>query len=132
MQDQYSGQSLVLDDIVLVVIDDVPVLLPYKKEVQIVDEDDIRTDLSDGTSPNDGNGDGSYTGDSWNNGPGPATVTGSLAGLVKIGADEWPSEREQYPAVRRRGRWPVALRRAGRWPVQLQGRHSLSIFRISA
>ena len=53
----------------------------------IVDENDIDTDLSHGTSPNDGNGDGSFTGSPGDNLPGPATVSGDLSGLVRVGAD---------------------------------------------
>jgi T1SS-143 domain-containing protein len=52
-----------------------------------VDEDDIATPYATGTSPNDGNGDGSYTGSSSDNLPGPANVTGTLAGHVDFGAD---------------------------------------------
>ncbi|MCC6948635.1 MAG: hypothetical protein IT539_12785 [Bradyrhizobiaceae bacterium] len=91
--DAGAGQSLLLEDIDLTVIDDVPVLT-HKKEVQIVDEDDIKT-FNDGlpggslgTSPNDGDGDGSYTGSPYNNLGGPATVFGTLAFTVKVGADE--------------------------------------------
>ncbi len=53
-----------------------------------VAENDILTRLSQGTSPNDGNSDGSYTGsptrffDS-----GPANASGSIAALVSFGAD---------------------------------------------
>ena len=53
----------------------------------IVDENDIDTGLSHGTSPNDGNGDGSFTGSPGDNLPGPATVSGDLSGLVRVGAD---------------------------------------------
>jgi T1SS-143 domain-containing protein len=52
-----------------------------------VDEDDISTPYAQGTSPNDGNGDGSYTNSPNDNTPGPADVTGTLAGHVNFGAD---------------------------------------------
>ena len=60
---------------------------PHASECVTVDEDDIKTHLSHGTSPNDGNADGSFTGDPGSNGPGPATVCGDLSGLVRVGAD---------------------------------------------
>ncbi len=63
-----------------------------------VDEDDIKTigftaptnvnPGSEGTSPNDSNADGSYTGNPANNNPGPAYVSGSVASVVESGADE--------------------------------------------
>ena len=68
-------------------IDDTPIVKPHASECQIVDEDDIKTHLSHGTSPNDGNHDGSFTGSPFSNGPGPATVCGDLSGLVRVGAD---------------------------------------------
>lgn len=71
------------------VIDDVPVLSDSEPFNFVVDEDDIQTGLSTGTSPNDGNADGSYTGDPANNNPGPAFVSGSIAHLVSVGADEF-------------------------------------------
>ena len=55
-----------------------------------VDEDDIDTTWSEGTSPDDGNGDGSFTGDPNVDNGGPAFVTGTLSGVVSIGADEVP------------------------------------------
>ena len=58
-----------------------------RSECVTVDEDDIKTHLSHGTSPNDGNDDGSFTGSPFSNGPGPATVCGDLSGLVRVGAD---------------------------------------------
>lgn len=69
--------------------DDMPVLAytGERDNTRIVDEDDIRTALSLGTSPNDGAGDGSYTDNPANNGPGPAYIYGSLGGLVNFGAD---------------------------------------------
>ena len=69
------------------VIDDTPIVKPHASECVIVDEDDIKTHLSHGTSPNDGNDDGSFTGSPFSNGPGPATVCGDLSGLVRVGAD---------------------------------------------
>ncbi len=60
-----------------------------------VDEDDINTALSVGTSPNDGDAvDGSTTG-----GNGAATVTGNLVGLVSFGADGTQGFRLQSNAV---------------------------------
>ncbi|MDO9353240.1 MAG: DUF5801 repeats-in-toxin domain-containing protein, partial [Solirubrobacteraceae bacterium] len=50
------------------------------------DEDDIDTPSSLGTSPDDGNGDGSYTGDA-DTSTGPASVTGSIGSVVSFGAD---------------------------------------------
>lgn len=94
--DPFAGQALVLDNVELTIIDDVPVLNPFHKNVHVVDEDDIKTlhdginGGSQGTSPNDGNSDGSYTGSQYDNAGGPATITGSLKGLVKVGADEFP------------------------------------------
>ena len=69
------------------VIDDTPIVINGAHENVFVDENDIDTDLSHGTSPNDGNGDGSFTGSPGDNLPGPATVSGDLSGLVKVGAD---------------------------------------------
>ena len=71
------------------VVDDEPVLIDDRLVSATVDEDDIDTTSSMGTSPSDGaDEDGSYTGDSWNNEPGPATVSGYLGGLVDFGADD--------------------------------------------
>lgn len=67
--------------------DDGPTLADVAPEARTVQENDIATDFSLGTSPNDGNGDGSYTGSQWNNEPGPAVVAGDLTRLVKFGAD---------------------------------------------
>ena len=67
--------------------DDAPVATEESISVT-VDEDDIRTDLSTGNAPNDGNGDGSFTGDASNPfDSGPAIVSGSVAALVSFGAD---------------------------------------------
>jgi T1SS-143 domain-containing protein len=63
--------------------DDIPVLTSGTVSI-VVDEDDINTAWSQGTSPSDGSGDGSLTEAS----TGAAIVTGSLAGLVSTGADE--------------------------------------------
>jgi T1SS-143 domain-containing protein len=63
--------------------DDIPVLTSGTVSI-VVDEDDINTAWSQGTSPSDGSGDGSLTEGS----TGAAIVTGSLAGLVSTGADE--------------------------------------------
>jgi T1SS-143 domain-containing protein len=67
--------------------DDVPVAVGQPISVT-VDEDDIKTWLSLGNHPNDGNEDGSYTGNPYFSGPGPANVSGSVASLVSFGADE--------------------------------------------
>ncbi|QLF71649.1 VWA domain-containing protein (plasmid) [Peteryoungia desertarenae] len=81
-----SGFSVTIDD-------DAPVL-SGRKESRIVDEDDIST-LRDGfpggslgTSPDDGKKDGSYTGNPIGSKTGPAFISGSLANLIKGGADE--------------------------------------------
>ena len=63
--------------------DDVPVLTSATIS-RIVDEDDINTHWSQGTSPSDGSADGSLTEGS----TGAAIVTGTLSGLVSVGADE--------------------------------------------
>jgi T1SS-143 domain-containing protein len=71
----------------VVVDDDAPVASGESVEFT-VDEDDIKTALSDGNRPNDGDADGSFTGNPLN--PfdhGPANVSGSVASLVSFGAD---------------------------------------------
>ncbi|CAN7440657.1 DUF5801 repeats-in-toxin domain-containing protein [Devosia sp. LjRoot3] len=77
-----GGFSVTVDD-------DMPVLIDRERDNErIVDEDDIRTELSRGTSPNDGaEEDGSYTGEPASNKPGPAFIFGKLEGLVDFGAD---------------------------------------------
>ena len=70
-----------------------PKLIQGETVFLTVDEDDISTLGPDpgslGTSPNDGNGDGSFTGSPGDNLPGPATVTGTMGGnVVVVGADE--------------------------------------------
>ncbi|MFP9135964.1 DUF5801 repeats-in-toxin domain-containing protein [Devosia sp. XGJD_8] len=72
----------------VVVDDDMPILVEGAKQWVAVNEDDIDTKLSTGTSPEDGNWDHSYTGSPGDENGGGATVSGSLAGLVKSGADE--------------------------------------------
>ena len=67
----------------ITVEDDIP-LLTSASISRTVDEDDIQTAWSQGTSPSDGSGDGSLTEGS----TGAAIVTGTLAGLVAVGADE--------------------------------------------
>ncbi len=74
------------------VIDDTPIVLESAQECITVDEDDIKNFQSIGTSPNDGDGDGSETGNPPSNVFGPAFASGSLAGLVKVGADEIGSD----------------------------------------
>ena len=84
----FDGDAVVLDGQFGVTIrDDIPELTG-KKVVKVVDEDDINTDQSEGTSPNDGTGDGSATGNPPSDATGPAFVSGSLAGVVESGADE--------------------------------------------
>jgi Domain of unknown function (DUF5801)/RTX calcium-binding nonapeptide repeat (4 copies) len=58
-------------------------------ESRIVDEDDIKTAWSHGTSPDDGSADGSIT----ENSTGAAFISGSLGGLVSLGADEFPQSQ---------------------------------------
>ncbi|NMN73700.1 DUF5801 repeats-in-toxin domain-containing protein, partial [Rhizobium sp. 57MFTsu3.2] len=67
--------------------DDSPSINREALQSATVAEDDIKTSLSQGTSPNDGNADGSYTGNASNNLPGPATVSGSIANVVNFGND---------------------------------------------
>ncbi|WP_273152670.1 retention module-containing protein, partial [Methylophaga thiooxydans] len=68
--------------------DDAPIASGETVEFTI-DEDDIRTELSEGNEPNDGDDtDGSFTGSPlspFDNGP--ANVSGSVASLVSFGAD---------------------------------------------
>ncbi|MCM2478864.1 retention module-containing protein [Serpentinimonas maccroryi] len=66
--------------------DDVPLAVAERSVTATVAENDINTRLSTGTSRNDGNADGSFTGDPGQS-RGPATVSGSLASLVSFGAD---------------------------------------------
>jgi hypothetical protein len=69
--------------------DDVPELVEDARPVSIlVDEDDIVTDTSLGNHPEDGDGDGSFTGPAGSEVGGPANASASLAGLVNSGADE--------------------------------------------
>ena len=63
--------------------DDIPVLTSGTVSI-VVDEDDIKPPGRTDTSPSDGSGDGSLTEGS----TGAAIVTGTLAGLVSVGADE--------------------------------------------
>jgi len=67
--------------------DDSPSINQQALQSATVAEDDIKTSFSQGTSPNDGNADGSYTGNASNNLPGPATVSGSIANVVNFGND---------------------------------------------
>lgn len=71
----------------LKVQDDVPVAVKGAQEVQIVDEDDIKTKLSQGNFPDDGNADGSFTGNPAYATGGPANVSGTVSHLVSFGAD---------------------------------------------
>nr|WP_292610192.1 DUF5801 repeats-in-toxin domain-containing protein [Nitrobacter sp. 62-13] len=68
--------------------DDGPTIVGSETAPYHADEGDIVTLQSLGTSPNDGNGDGSFTG--WPTadiGVGPAEVSGSVASPVNFGAD---------------------------------------------
>jgi T1SS-143 domain-containing protein len=72
----------------LKVQDDVPVAVKVDEEFKVVvDEDDINTKLSQGNYPDDGNTDGSYTGNPAYANGGPANVSGSVSHLVSFGAD---------------------------------------------
>lgn len=82
-----DGDTITLDnDFYIKVVDDVPIVSGESVSAT-VDEDDIKTSLSQGNYPNDGNGDGSYTGSPYVGGSGPANVSGSVASLVSFGAD---------------------------------------------
>ena len=85
----YDGDSVSLDNVFSVKIrDDVPEL-SGAKENRFIDEDDIKNNQSSGTSPNDGDSiDKSFTGSPSSNGEGPAFISGSLANLIKGGADD--------------------------------------------
>ncbi|QKV16986.1 DUF5801 repeats-in-toxin domain-containing protein [Oricola thermophila] len=85
----FDGDTISAPDgaFVIKVRDDVPELSGERLRFT-ADEDDIQTGLSTGNHPQDGNGDGSFTGSPSNNQPGPAHVSGSLAGAVESGADE--------------------------------------------
>lgn len=66
--------------------DDAPTIVSRQPVKITVDEGDILTFWSQGTTPNDGNADGSFTGQP----PslfGPAYVSGSLTSLIDFGAD---------------------------------------------
>lgn len=76
------------------VVDDTPTVVG-EPILRTVDEDDIDTPWSHGTSPDDGNADGSIT-----ENPGgpvnPAFISGSLDAIVSIGADELPEGAPIY------------------------------------
>ncbi|MBX3521836.1 MAG: hypothetical protein KF807_01370 [Xanthobacteraceae bacterium] len=65
--------------------DDAPMVNPEGHVQLTVNEDDILTLWSQGTSPNDGNADGSFTEGLF--GPAISTSTGQLATIVSFGAD---------------------------------------------
>jgi hypothetical protein len=67
--------------------DDVPTLLDVRPLTVTVDEGDILTRWSQGTTTNDKDGDDSFTGDPEVRDFGPAYVEGTLAGLVSFGGD---------------------------------------------
>ena len=74
----------------MTVDDDSPIVKECRYENRTVDEDDINmTCQSVGNDPNDGAWyDGSFTGNPWyGHDHGPANIWGSLAGLVRFGAD---------------------------------------------
>jgi T1SS-143 domain-containing protein len=83
---QDGDGDLVDVNVFLKVQDDIPVVTG-KSVTATVDEDDIKTYLSQGTSPDDGNADGSYTGNPAYSNGGPANVSGTIASLVSFGAD---------------------------------------------
>ena len=116
----YDGDSVVLDDKLLIRIrDDIPKLIDRAKLVATVDEDDIDTSQSKGTSVDDGTGDGSSTGPNPpENGDsagfdGPANVSGSLTSLVESGADEPLTFRFIAEGSVRDGLQPIGLRSQG-------------------
>jgi T1SS-143 domain-containing protein len=85
-----SDSDSVTGSFVISIDDDMPTLADVAPIIRTVDEDDIRTPWSTGTSPNDGAGDGSIT----ENSTGAAFISGSLTSLVSIGADEFPAGNE--------------------------------------
>ncbi len=85
----YDGDSITLGgQVTISVTDDVPELVARQSEVQVVDEQEIETNWSEGTQPDsypdDSDGNDSYT----TSHGGAARVTGSLSHLVQSGADE--------------------------------------------
>ena len=90
--EDYDGDAIILDNKLLVsIVDDIPEIKHHSDICLTVDEDDIATGAptgSDGNHPNDGDGDGSFTGNPPGNDTGPAFVSGSLASMVVSGADE--------------------------------------------
>ncbi|MBE1426554.1 T1SS-143 domain-containing protein [Desulfomicrobium macestii] len=83
-----DGDSITLESgFVIKVTDDVPELIG--REIGKVSENDIDTDWSVGTSPNDGHRlDGSFTGDPGTGASGPAFIEGELGRIVNFGADD--------------------------------------------
>jgi hypothetical protein len=70
------------------IADDMPVVTSASPEAITIAEDDILTSRSIGSSPNDGGGDGSFTGSPYSLfDTGPANASGTLSGLVEFGAD---------------------------------------------
>ena len=85
----FDGDSIILKDQVHIKIrDDIPELKDKEPVKLTVDEDDIVTEQSTGTEPEDGQDDGSSTGSPDDEVGGPATATASLSHLVRVGADE--------------------------------------------
>lgn len=82
-----DGDGDIVDGTLAVSVDDDTPVLTEGSIAHIVDEDDIKTDWSRGTSPDDNNADGSWTGHPSYVTGGPAYVFGSLSSLVSFGAD---------------------------------------------
>ncbi|THV21034.1 DUF5801 repeats-in-toxin domain-containing protein [Peteryoungia ipomoeae] len=88
-----SDGDTVTSSFKVTVVDDKPELAKVCPIEETANEDDISTigsahpGASLGTSPNDGNRDGTYTGNPPSASTGPAFLSGSLTGLVKVGAD---------------------------------------------
>jgi len=84
-----DGDNSTGNGVLRMTVDDDTPIMRDASESRTVDEDDILTCSSQGTSPNDGAcHDGSFTGNPGH--PfdhGPANITGSLAALVSFGAD---------------------------------------------
>ncbi|MCR6735144.1 MAG: DUF5801 domain-containing protein [Afipia sp.] len=90
--------TLAGDAFAVTVIDDIPVVTGAVV-TRIVNENDIATPWSRGTSPDDGSADGSATGDPSQVSGGPAYISGTLAGTVSIGADAFPQGGEETPHI---------------------------------
>jgi len=84
-----DGDNSTGSGVLRMTVDDDSPVMRCRDENRTVDEDDINTCLSDGNYQNDGAWhDGSFTGNPWyGHDHGPANIWGSLAGLVRFGAD---------------------------------------------